>query len=218
MNLLIFHATLRFMLKKFLIAGCLVWLPIIATIWIIRVLVGLFNRLVDVLPAAYRPDAWFGIHIPGLSIIVAILLVLFTGILVTNILGNKLMQWADACMRHIPFIGSLYSTIKQVLNTILSSEGKSFRKVLLIEYPRKGLWTIAFLTSDTGSEINTHTGEEMITAFVPTTPNPTSGFLIIVPKSQVKELSMTIEEAFKVVVSLGTLKAERRSTLKCNSC
>lgn len=199
------------MLKKFLIAGCLVWLPIIATLWIINVLVNLFDRLINILPPAYRPDAWFNVHIPGFGIVIAILVVLLTGVLVTNILGNKLMQWADAFMRHIPLVGSLYSTIKQVLQTILSSEGKSFRKVLLVEYPRKGLWTIAFLTSDTGSEINTHTGEEMITAFVPTTPNPTSGFLIIVPKSQVKELSMTIEEAFKIVVSLGTLKANELS-------
>ena len=196
------------MLKKFLIAGCLVWLPIIATVWIISVLVSLFDRLVDILPAAYRPDAWFGIHIPGIGIVVAVLVVLVTGILVTNILGNKLMQWADAFLHHVPLVGSLYSTIKQVLQTVLSSEGKSFRKVLLIEYPRQRLWSIAFLTSDASTEVNTATGEEMITAFVPTTPNPTSGFLIIVPKANVKELSMSIEEAFKVVVSLGTLKVD----------
>jgi len=118
------------------------------------------------------------------------------------------MQWTDAFLRHIPIFGSLYSTIKQVLQTILSSEGKSFRKVLLIEYPREGLWSIAFLTSEASAEINQTTGEEMIIVFIPTTPNPTSGFLIIVPKTKVNELALSVEEAFKVIVSLGTLKID----------
>lgn len=196
------------MLKKFLIAGALVWVPIIATVWIIKLLVNLFDQLIALLPLAYQPDTWFGIHIPGLGIIAAALVVIITGILVTNFLGNKLMQWTDSFLRHIPFIGSLYSTIKQVMQTIMSSEGKSFRKVLLVEYPRKGLWSIAFQTSDASEQINAATGEAMLTVFIPTTPNPTSGFLIIAPKASVKELSMTVEEAFKVVVSLGTLRVE----------
>lgn len=196
------------MIKKFLIAGALVWVPIIATVWIIRLLVNIFDELIALLPHAYQPNTWFGMHIPGLGIVMAAIVVIITGILVTNFLGNKLMQWTDSFLRHIPFIGSLYSTIKQVMQTIMSSEGKSFRKVLLVEYPRQGLWSIAFQTSDASEEINAATGETMLTVFIPTTPNPTSGFLIIVPKGTAKELSMSVEEAFKVVVSLGTLRVE----------
>ena len=196
------------MIKKFLIAGVLVWAPIIATIWIVNFLVTLFDELFAVIPQAYQPDVLFGRHIPGLGIILAIIVVLLTGLLVTNFLGNKLMLWTDSFLRHIPFIGSLYSTIKQVLQTIMSSDGKSFRKVLLVEYPREGLWSIAFQTSEANEQVNAATGEPMVAAFIPTTPNPTSGFLIMVPKANVKELAMTVEEAFKVVVSLGTLRVE----------
>jgi uncharacterized membrane protein len=202
------------MFKKFLIAGALVWLPIIATIWIIRLLVNLFDELIAMIPTAYRPEALFGMHIPGLGIIVAAIVVLVTGILVTNFLGNKLIEWLDTFLKHVPFIGSLYSTIKQVLQTIMSSDGQSFRKVLLVEYPRQGLWSIAFQTSDASEQINVATGETMIVAFIPTTPNPTSGFLILVPKEKTKLLDMSVEEAFKVVVSLGTLRGETADAKK----
>lgn len=194
------------MLKRFLIAGALVWLPIIATVWVIRLVVSLFDQLMAMLPTEYQPDSWFGVHIPGLGIVIAAIVVLVTGALVTNFLGNKIIGWLDSALKHIPFIGSLYSTIKQVLQTIMSSEGQSFRKALLVEYPKAGIWSIAFQTSDAEESINQQTGQTMVTAFVPTTPNPTSGFLILVPKETTKVLDMSVEEAFKLVVSLGTLK------------
>lgn len=196
------------MLKKFLIAGALVWVPIIATIWIIQLLVNLFDQLFALLPHELQPDVLFGAHIPGLGIVLAVIVVLLTGLLVTNILGNKIVQWTDSFLKHIPFVGSLYSTIKQMLQTIMSSDGKSFRKVLLIEYPRKGLWSIGFQTSAASSQVNETAGEEMLTVFIPTTPNPTSGFLIMVPTKETKELNMSVDTAFKVIVSLGTLSAE----------
>ena len=202
------------MLKKFLIAGSLVWLPIIATIWITKILVNVFDDIMNVLPTAYHPDVLLGFHIPGLGVVVAAIVVLTTGALVTNILGNRLIDSMDSLLKRIPFIGPLYSTIKQVSSTIISSEGKSFRKVLLIEYPKAGLWSIAFQTSEAEPQINKAVGEEMLTAFIPTTPNPTSGFLIIVPKSHAIELNMTVDQAFKVIVSLGTLTAEQASAIK----
>jgi uncharacterized membrane protein len=202
------------MIKKFLIAGSLVWLPIIATIWIINMLVNLFDDIINVLPHAYRPDTLLGFHIPGLGIIIAVLIVLVTGVLVTNILGNKLMLWLDSGLKRIPLIGGLYSTIKQVFSTVISSDGKSFRKVLLIEYPKAGLWSLAFQTGEAEEQFNIALNQQMLTAFIPTTPNPTSGFLILVPKDKAIELDMSVEQAFKVIVSLGTLTADEINNLK----
>lgn len=196
------------MLKKFFIAGTLVWVPIIATIWIIQLLVNLFDQLLALLPKQYQPHSILGLHIPGLGIALASIVIILTGVLVTNILGNKLMQWTDSFLKHVPLIGALYTTIKQMLQTIMSSDGKSFRKVLLIEYPRQGLWSIAFQTSHASQQISQAAGEDMVTAFVPTTPNPTSGFLVMVPSNKTKELKMSVDTAFKVIVSLGTLSSE----------
>ena len=193
------------MLKKFLIAGCLIWLPIIATIWVINFLVGIFNSLAAVLPHAYQPNTLLGHHIPGLNVVVAIIVVLLTGVLVTNILGDRLVKWGDNLLKKVPFFGSIYSTVKQVLQTVMSSEGKSFRKVLLVEYPHAGMWSIAFQTSEATPILNQAINQELLCVFIPTTPNPTSGFLLMVPKNKAIELDMSVDEAFKFVVSLGTL-------------
>lgn len=194
------------MLKKFLIAGCLVWLPIIATVWVINFLVSIFNGLASVLPHAYQPNTILGHHIPGLNVVVAIIVVLITGALVTNILGDRLIKWTDNLLKKIPFIGSIYSTVKQVLQTIISSDGKSFRKVLLVQYPHAEMWSIAFQTAEGNQTLNKAINEELLCVFIPTTPNPTSGFLLMVPKAKVVELDMSVDEAFKLVVSLGTIK------------
>lgn len=205
------------MFKKFLLAGSLVWVPIIATLWIVNILVGLFDKLFTIIPLKYQPSTLLGMHIPGISILFAVIVVLLTGVLVTNILGNKIMQWSDEFFRHIPFVGSLYSTIKQVTQTLMASDGKSFRQVVLIEYPREGLWSIAFLTSDVSDEINQAADSELVSVFIPTTPNPTSGFLILAPKDKVKNLEMSVDEAFKIVVSLGTLHSHTALPHKNNA-
>ena len=196
------------MWKRFLIAGCLVWLPIIATVWVIKFLVNLFDDLINILPVEYQPEQLFHMHIPGLGIVLAAIIVLFTGLLVTNFLGTRLMDWFDKGIRKIPFIGSIYGTFKQVTQTVLSSDGESFRKVVLIEYPRKSLWTIAFQTGEVQPSLGLAYTEPMISVYVPTTPNPTGGFLIFIAKSEVIELSMSVDEALKHVVSLGTLSTD----------
>ncbi len=201
------------MLKKLLIAGCLVWLPIIATIWVIKFIIELLDQLVGILPNAYQPEHLIGMDIPGFGVLIAIIVVLVTGVLVTNFLGDKLMQWWDAALRKIPIIGTIYSTVKQVLHTLVSSDGESFRKVLLIEYPRQGLWSIGFQTAEMEGVIQQASGQKMLSVFIPTTPNPTSGFLVMTPKDQVKELNMSVEDAFKMVVSLGTSKAHEAAHL-----
>lgn len=195
------------MLKKIIIAGCLVWLPIIATIWVIKFVVELLDQLVGLLPLAYQPSQLFGMNVPGVGVLIAVVVVLLTGLLVTNFLGTKVMQWWDAALKKIPLIGAIYSTVKQVLQTLVSSDGQSFRKVLLVEYPRQGCWSIAFQTGEANHVIDQAVKQEMLSVFIPTTPNPTSGFLLMVPKADVKELDISIEEAFKLVVSLGTLRS-----------
>ena len=199
------------MIKKIFIAGCLVWLPIIATIWVIKFVVELLDELLHFLPVTYQPNHVFGTHIPGFGVLLAICVVLITGALVTNFLGNKIISWWDAGLKKIPLIGGIYSAVKQVLQTLVSSDGESFRKVLLVQYPREGTWSIAFQTGETSDILEQAAGEDMLNVFIPTTPNPTSGFLLMVPKNQVKELDMSVEEAFKLVVSLGTLKSKEAS-------
>jgi uncharacterized membrane protein len=203
------------MIKKFIFAGILVWLPIIATVWIIKFLVNLFDQLITIIPVKYQPDTLLGIHIPGLGIILAVIIVLLTGILVTNFLGRQIMLWLDIILKRVPIIGPLYNTIKQVLNTIMSSDGKSFHKVLLIEYPREGLWSIALQTSEASEQLNKAADQkEMLAAFIPTTPNPTSGFLVMVPKEKARELDMSVDQAFKIIVSLGTLSINDAKVLE----
>lgn len=196
------------MFKKIFIAGCLVWLPIIATIWVIKFVVELLDELLGFFPKAYQPDYLFGMHIPGFGVLLAVIVVVATGSLVTNFFGNKMMSWWDAGMKKVPLVGGIYSAVKQVLQTLVSSDGESFRKVLLVQYPREGTWSIAFQTGETSEILEKAVGEDMVNVFIPTTPNPTSGFLLMVPKNQVKELDMSVEEAFKLVVSLGTLKSK----------
>lgn len=158
------------------------------------------------LPTAYQPEKLLGMHIPGLGVVLSLILLLVTGIIARNFLGQRLVSFGEKILAKIPLVRSIYNASKQVIHALFASNGQAFRKVLLIEYPRKGLWSIAFLTSTNHSEIDTHTGEEMLSVFVPTTPNPTSGFLIIVPKREAIELTMTIDEALKFVISLGVMQ------------
>ena len=193
-------------MRRYFFAGLLVWLPIIITLYIIGFLVGLLDSSVHVLPAAYRPDALFGVHIPGFGVILSLLVLFITGMLVTNFLGRKLVALWEKILARIPLVRSIYSSSKQVIETLFSSNGQAFRKVLLVEYPRKGCWSIAFQTGAGNTELRDHVGEELVTLFVPTTPNPTSGFLIIVPKQDIIELNMSVDDALKMVISLGVIQ------------
>jgi uncharacterized membrane protein len=196
------------MLKKLFISGLLIWLPLIATIWVIQFVVGLLDKLLKILPSQFQPDQLFGMHIPGFGLLLSVIIVFVTGLLVTNILGDKLIEWWDAGMKRVPLVGAIYSTIKQVLQTLVSSDGQSFRKVLLVEYPRQGCWSIAFQTGEASDAVKNVTQADMLSVFVPTTPNPTSGFLLMIPKEQTREIDMPVEQAFKIIVSLGTLKSD----------
>lgn len=195
-------------IRSYLLTGLVVWIPIIVTFVVLRFIVDLLDKSIALLPHAYRPEQLFGVQLPGFGVIFSLLLLLFTGLIVTNFLGQRFMRWSEAILDRIPLVRSIYSATKQVMETVFSSNSEAFRSVLLVEYPRKGLWTIAFQTGGVGQEVSEKTGEEMLSIFVPTTPNPTSGFLMMIPKSEVKPLSMSIDDALKLIISLGVMQTK----------
>lgn len=193
-------------IRSYLIAGLVIWLPILVTFGVVRFIVDILDQTIALLPTAYQPEQLFGVNVPGFGVILSLILLFFTGIVAANFLGQRLMNLSESLLDRIPLVRSIYSSTKQVIHAILSTNSQAFRKVLLIEYPRKGIWSIGFQTS-TANFVDPHVvNEEMVSVFIPTTPNPTSGFLMIVPKSEVKELSMTIDEALKCVISLGVMQ------------
>jgi len=192
-------------LRRYLVAGILVWLPIGVTIFLLRVLINLMDRSLLLLPQAYRPEEWLGFAIPGLGLVLTLLVLLLTGLLATNILGRSMVGLWEKLLERIPIVRSIYSASKNFAEIVFSDSSQSFKKVLLIEYPRKGIFSIAFQTSTELAEVQGRTREDVICTFVPTTPNPTSGFIIIVPKRDTIELDMEIDEALKMIISLGVV-------------
>lgn len=191
-------------LRGYLLAGLVVWLPILVTMGVLRFIIDLLDNLI---PKAYQPEQFLGHYIPGVGVILSLVLLLATGMLATNYFGQRLVAWSDSMLSKIPLVRSIYKAVKQVINALLSTNSEAFRKVVLIEYPRKGLWSIAFQTGNVSAELNAQAEEEMISVFIPTTPNPTSGFLILVPKKEAKELSMSVDAALKYIISLGVMQA-----------
>ena len=192
-------------LRRYLVAGLLVWIPLGVTVFILRVLIGLMDRTLLLIPQQYRPEEWLGITIPGLGLILTLLVLLVTGLLAANIVGRSMVGLWESMLDRIPVVRSVYSAAKNFAEIVFSDSGQSFKKVLLIEYPRKGVYSLAFQTATNLGEVQGRTGEEMICTFVPTTPNPTSGYIIILPKKDVIELDMEIDEALKMIISLGVV-------------
>lgn len=193
-------------IRSYIIAGLLVWLPILATLVVIRFIIDALDSTLKFLPAKYQPDMLLGLHIPGFGLVLSIAVLILTGMFVTNFIGKRLFDYGESILAKIPLIRTIYHAVKQVSETIFSSSSQAFRKVLLVEYPRKGLWSIAFLTGTTTPKINNKAHDDLITIFIPTTPNPTSGFLMMLPTEDIIELDMTIDEALKMVISLGVMQ------------
>lgn len=193
-------------IRRYLLAGLVVWLPILATFGILRFIVELLDQTISLLPNSYQPEQLLGFRLPGLGVLISLVLLFFTGLVATNFLGQRLVIWSELILDKIPLVRSIYNTSKQVIQAVLGTNSQAFRKVLLVEYPRKGMWSMAFQTGVSNSVVNKHIGTEMVSIFIPTTPNPTSGFLMMVPKSDVLELSMTIDEALKFIISLGMMQ------------
>jgi len=196
---------MRRFVRRYVIAGLLVWVPIVVTVLVVRFILDLMDQTLLLLPASVRPETLIGIHIPGLGLVLAVLLLIFTGMLVSNIIGRSLVGLWEDLMNRIPFVRALYSGVKSFSTTILSNQGNSFKKVLLIEYPRQGIWSIGFQTAGDLPLISAHTGEPQVCVFIPTTPNPTSGFIVMVPRSQAIELEMSVDAAIKMIVTLGVV-------------
>jgi uncharacterized membrane protein len=194
-------------MKRYLIAGLLIWVPLGVTVMVIKLLVGIMDQTLLWLPEPYRPEALLGFHVPGLGVVLSVIIVLGTGVVVANLFGRKLVEVWENILARIPLVRTIYASVKQILETVFSS-GQSFRKVLLVEYPRKGLWTLAFQSSTTQGEAQIKTGQEMINVFIPTTPNPTSGFFIMVPRSDVVELDMNVDDGLKMIISAGVMVPE----------
>lgn len=199
------------MFKRNLIAGVLVWLPIWVTLMVVKVFLEMFDYIWANVPSTYQPRVFFGFDIPGISIVLVVFAFWLTGLLVTNFIGRHVVDFYESLLHRIPLVRSVYHAVKQALSVVFSNKGESFRQVLLIEYPRKGIWSIAFKTNHGLNEVNVKTGEPMVTVFVPTTPNPTSGFLLLVPKSQTQVVDISVESALKYVISLGTVTTENNA-------
>ena len=201
------------MLKKYLLAGLLVWLPLWATLLVLRFLINVMDNVFLWLPTGLQPDNLLGSHVPGLGLIFSLVILFVTGLLVTNFLGRRLVAWWELLLANIPIVRSIYSAIKQVLETLLSSSSDSFKQVLLVEYPRRGLWSIAFQTGQSYQDFNTAAGQEMVNIFIPTTPNPTSGFLMMVNKDEAIPLDISVDDALKWLISLGVIQPTPRGAV-----
>ncbi|MCI0506672.1 MAG: DUF502 domain-containing protein [Gammaproteobacteria bacterium] len=192
-------------MKRYLIAGLLVWVPLGVTLLVIRLVVDLTDRVLLLLPAQYQPEVLLGFKIPGLGIVLSVIIVLVTGMVVANLFGRTLVAMWERLLARIPFISKIYHGVKQVMETVLSADGQSFRKVLLVEYPRKGIWTLAFQTGNSSAEIGHRLGQDVVNIFIPTTPNPTSGFFLVLPREDVIELDMSVDDGLKMIISAGVV-------------
>ena len=192
-------------MRRYMVAGLLVWLPIGATILIFTLLLDLMDRLLFLIPPPYRPEELLGFRIPGLGAILALTVLILTGMLVANLLGRRLVHHYEKVLGRIPLVRSVYGSVKHFAEVVFSDSNSSFKKVLLIEYPRAGLYSLCFQTSENPPEVQSRTGDGIVTVFLPTTPNPTSGFMLFVPSKDVNELDMTVEEALKMIISLGVV-------------
>lgn len=192
-------------MKKYFITGLLIWVPLAITVWVLHLIVSTMDQSLRFIPAALRPENLFGVAIPGIGAILTLLVVFVTGLLTANILGQRLLRFWEGVLARIPIVKSIYYSVKQVSDTLFSSSGQAFRKALLVQYPRPGSWTVAFLTGQPGGDVANHLEGDYVSVYVPTTPNPTSGFFLMMPRQDVVELDMSVDEALKYIISMGVV-------------
>jgi uncharacterized membrane protein len=191
--------------KKYLLTGLLVWVPLGITLWVLNLIIGTLDLTLSLLPEHWHPDELLGVHIPGLGVILTAVVVLTTGLLVRNVFGQRLLTYWESLLRRIPFVNAIYNSVKQVSDTLLSENGHAFRKVLLVRYPHPGAWSLAFLTSVPGEVSRALDGDEYVGVFVPTTPSPVNGFYFYVKRSETIELDISVDAAFKAIISMGVV-------------
>ena len=201
-------------MKKYFITGLLIWVPLAITAWVLALIVRTMDQTLLLLPESIRPEHLLGVYIPGIGVIATLLIVFLTGLVTANILGQRLVRFWEGVLSRIPVVKSVYYSVKQVSDTLFSSSGEAFRKALLVQYPREGIWTIAFQTGQPGGDVINHLDGEYVSIYVPTTPNPTSGFFLMLPRKDVVELDMSVDEALKYIISMGVVAPPRRSLAK----
>jgi uncharacterized membrane protein len=196
--------------KKYFITGLLIWIPLVITIWVLKLVVDVLDQSLLLLPTALHTERWLGVHIPGLGAILTLVIVFLTGVFATNFFGAQLIELWHEILHRIPVVNSIYSSVKQISDTLFSSSGQAFRKALLVQWPSPGMWTIAFLTGTPGGDVINHLEGDYVSIYVPTTPNPTGGYFVMVPRSAVVELDMSVDEALKYIISMGVVAPGRR--------
>lgn len=200
-------------MRRYLVAGLLVWIPLAVTLFVIKFLVDLVDQTLLLLPERWQPQQLIGFRVPGLGLLLTAAVVLLTGMVVANLFGQQLVRMGERLLGRIPVVRSIYASVKQVTETLFSSSGRSFRRVVLVEFPRAGAWSLAFQTGDGAEEVCRKTGQDIVNVFVPTTPNPTSGFFVMVPRQNIIELDISVDEGLKMLLSVGVVQPRDRGAL-----
>ncbi len=198
-------------MKKYLITGLLIWIPLVITIWVLKLVVNTLDQSMLLLPQHWRTEYWLGVHVPGQGVLLTIVIVFVTGVLAANFIGERLVRIWNELLHRIPFVSSIYSSVKQVSDTLFSSTGQAFRKALLVQWPRDGTWTIAFQTGVPGGDVVNHLRGDFVSVYVPTTPNPTGGYFVMLARADVIELDMSVDEALKYIISMGVVSPAGRT-------
>ena len=196
-------------MKKYFITGLLIWIPLVITIWVLKVIVDVLDQSLLLLPVSLQTENWLGVHIPGLGAILTVVIVFLTGLFATNFFGAQLIELWHEILHRIPVVNSIYSSVKQISDTLFSSSGQAFRKALLVQWPQEGMWTIAFLTGTPGGGVAKHLPPDSVAVYVPTTPNPTGGYFVIIARKNVIELDMSVDQALKYVISMGVVPPQK---------
>jgi uncharacterized membrane protein len=201
-------------MRKYFITGLLILVPLAITLWVLHAIISTMDQSLLLLPVQWRPEQLLGFQILGIGTILTLLIIFLTGLLAQNFIGNYVVEAWESLLKRIPIVNSIYSSVKQVSDTLFSSSGNAFRKAVLVQYPRQGCWTIAFLTGVPGGDVANHLLGDFVSIYVPTTPNPTSGFFLMVPRADTIELDMSVDTALKYVVSMGVVAPDQIVAIK----
>ena len=202
--------------RRWLLAGLLVLVPLAITVWVLDWIVSTLDQTLQILPRNWHPDYLIGVHVPGFGVLLALAIVLLIGAVASNFFGRKLVGWWDALLGRIPIVRSIYSSVKQVSDTLFSENGNAFRRAVLVQWPREGVWTIAFQTGTPGGDVVNHLGPDYLSVYVPTTPNPTGGYFVMLKASDCIELNMSVDEALTYVISMGVVSPGSTPPKKLN--
>ena len=195
--------TRKLLVRRYFITGLLIWVPLVITLWVLDLLVSTMDQSLRLLPLEWQTESWLGVHIPGLGVVLTLVIVFASGVLAANIIGQRMVKFWEGVLARIPVVNSIYIGVKQVSDTLFAPGGQAFRKALLVQWPSPGMWTIAFLTGTPGGDVANHLKGDYVSIYVPTTPNPTGGYFVMVAREALIELDMTVDDALKYIISMG---------------